>query len=127
MVNKCYHVHRMTKYDKCKTSYHQAKFPVLLERQAEHQQNQQNPFITSKSSLTLMKSFLSRDHEHSTTPPTDHNLIAHATDQFDDLDEHPVIGGAGHQFKEEWSERQVVLGVLARQLTDDIHCSRLHT
>lgn len=49
------------------------------------------------------------------------------THQLDDLDENPVIGGGGHEFEEEGGQRQVVLGISASQLTDDVHCCRLDT
>lgn len=49
------------------------------------------------------------------------------THQLDDLDENPVIGGGGHEFEEEWGQRQVVLWISASQLTDDVHCCRLDT
>lgn len=49
------------------------------------------------------------------------------THQLDDLDENPVIGGGGHELEEEWSQRQVVLGISASQLTDDVDCCRLDT
>lgn len=49
------------------------------------------------------------------------------TDQFDDLDEHPVVGGGGHEFEEGRGEGEVVPGVLACQLTDYTHRSTLYT
>lgn len=49
------------------------------------------------------------------------------THQLDDLDENPVIGGGGHEFEEEWGQRQVVLGISASQLTDNVYCCRLDT
>ena len=49
------------------------------------------------------------------------------TDQFDDLDEHPVVGGGGHQFEEGGCKGEIVLGVLASQFTDHTHCCTLHT
>ena len=48
-------------------------------------------------------------------------------DQLDDLDEDPVVGGTGHQLEEQRSQRQVVLGILTRQLTDHVHRRRLYT
>ena len=45
--------------------------------------------------------------------------------QLDDLDQHPVVGGAGHQLEEGGGEGEIVLWVFPRQLTDDIDCSRL--
>lgn len=53
--------------------------------------------------------------------------ISKLTHQFDDLDEHPVISGGGHEFEEDWCETKVVLGVLACQFTDDVDSRRLHT
>lgn len=50
-----------------------------------------------------------------------------STYQLDNLDENPVIGGGGHEFKEEWGQRQVVFGISASQLTDDVYCCRLDT
>lgn len=50
-----------------------------------------------------------------------------STHQLDDLDENPVVGGGGHEFEEEWGQRQVVLGISASQLTDDVYCCRLDT
>jgi len=47
--------------------------------------------------------------------------------ELDDLDQDPVVGGACHQLEEQRRQRQVVLGILARQLTDDVHCRRLYT
>lgn len=49
------------------------------------------------------------------------------THQLDDLDENPVIGGGGHEFEEERGQRQVVLGISASQLTDNVYCRRLDT
>lgn len=49
------------------------------------------------------------------------------THQLDDLDENPVIGGGRHELEEERGQRQVVLGISASQLTDDVHCRRLDT
>lgn len=49
------------------------------------------------------------------------------THQLDDLDEDPVIGGGGHEFEEKWGQRQVVLGISASQLTDNVYCCRLDT
>ncbi len=43
------------------------------------------------------------------------------THQLDDLDEHPVVGGAGHELEEGWSEGEVVPRVLPSQLTDHAH------
>lgn len=40
------------------------------------------------------------------------------TDQFDDFDEHPVVGGGGHQFEEYGGKTQIVLWVFPCQLTD---------
>ena len=45
-----------------------------------------------------------------------------STDQLDDLDEDPVVSRGGHEFEEERGQRQVVLGISAGQLTDDIYC-----
>lgn len=50
-----------------------------------------------------------------------------STHQLDDLDENPVVGGGGHEFEEEWGQRQVVLGISASQLTDDVYCCGLDT
>jgi len=47
--------------------------------------------------------------------------------QLDDLDEHPVVSRTRHQLEEQRSKRQVVLGILTRQFTDDVHCRRLYT
>lgn len=49
------------------------------------------------------------------------------THQLDDLDENPVIGGGSHEFEEKWGQRQVVLGISASQLTDNVYCCRLDT
>lgn len=49
------------------------------------------------------------------------------TNQFDDLDKHPVVGGSGHQFEEQRSERQVVTRVLTGELANHIHCRTLYT
>ena len=48
-------------------------------------------------------------------------------DQFDDLDEHPVVGGGGHDLEEGRSEGEVVARVLASQFTDHAHGGRLDT
>jgi hypothetical protein len=53
-------------------------------------------------------------------------IVAHRTDQLDDLDQDPVVGGGGHQLEKERCQRQVVSWVLARQLTDHVYCSRLY-
>ncbi len=47
------------------------------------------------------------------------------THQLDDLDEHPVVGGAGHELEEGGGQREVVVRVLTGQLTDHTHSSRL--
>ena len=49
------------------------------------------------------------------------------THQFDDLDEHPVVGGGGHELEEQRGKGQVVLGVPPGQLADDVHGGRVHT
>ena len=46
--------------------------------------------------------------------------------QLDDLDEDPVVSRTRHQLEEQRSKRQVVLGILTRQFTDDVHCRRLY-
>ena len=49
------------------------------------------------------------------------------TDQFNDLYEHPVVGGIGHQFKEDRGQGEVIPRVLACQLTDHAHRSTLNS
>lgn len=46
--------------------------------------------------------------------------------QFDDLDKDPVVGGGCHELEKQWSQRQVVFRVAARQLADDINSRRLY-
>lgn len=53
--------------------------------------------------------------------------VLHGTYQFYDLNEDPVVGGGCHEFEEEGREGEVILGILARQLTDDIHRGRLNS
>lgn len=48
--------------------------------------------------------------------------ISVLTHQFDDLDKHPIVGGRSHEFEKDWCKAQVILRVLARQLTDDVDC-----
>lgn len=50
----------------------------------------------------------------------------HCSHQFNYLDQHPVVGRVGHEFEERGCQRKVVLWILAGQLTDDVHGSRLH-
>ena len=49
------------------------------------------------------------------------------TDQFDDLDEYPVVGGVGHHFEEDWCQRKIVPRVLTSQLTDHTHRGTLNS
>ena len=46
-------------------------------------------------------------------------------EELDNLDEHPVVGGGGHELEEGGGQGQIVLGVLAGQLTDHVHSCRL--
>ena len=47
-------------------------------------------------------------------------------EELDDLDEHPVVVGHGHELEEDGRQRQVVLRILARQLANHIHGRGLH-
>lgn len=48
------------------------------------------------------------------------------TEQLDDLDEDPVVGGGCHELEKQWRQRQVVFRVAACQLADDINSRRLY-
>lgn len=52
------------------------------------------------------------------SPHTPHTTQPHTTHQLDDLDEHPVVGGVGHELEEGRSQGEVVPGVLPGKLTD---------
>lgn len=47
-------------------------------------------------------------------------LVSH---QLNDLDKDPVVGGGGHEFKEQGRQGKVVLGISSGQFTDDVHSS----
>ena len=53
-------------------------------------------------------------------------IILVTTHQFDNFDEHPIVGGRCHEFEEDRGEREVILRILASQFTNDIHSSRLN-
>lgn len=47
--------------------------------------------------------------------------------QFNDFDEHPIIGRWCHQFEENWGQAEIIFGVLSGQLTNDVNGGRLYT
>ena len=49
------------------------------------------------------------------------------TDQFNDLNKHPVVGRVGHELEEDGSKGEVVTGILTSQLTYHTHGSTLHS
>ena len=56
-----------------------------------------------------------------------HTLTHTHTHQLDDLNKHPVIGGAGHKLEEGGCERKVVPWILPSQLTNHRDSCRLNT
>lgn len=56
-----------------------------------------------------------------------HREIQAFTYQFDNLDEHPIVGWGCHEFEEYWRERKIIFRIFAGQFANHIHCSWLHT
>lgn len=47
--------------------------------------------------------------------------------QFDDFDEHPIVGRRCHQFEEDRRQTEIILRILSGQLADDVDRRRLDT